>query len=343
MNTFINSPAFIAKDQTTINMSDPQGPKATEIECKDDSATSSQTPTNDQGPDNQEAPVEELPIRIEQPNDAYLVRMPSEVILSITDHMDRQSLRSLALTSARLYHTVSNAFYRSFNYETYRQALEAGDFAQIERCIKHNAAPSNVIWTKENAKPQFPFFRARRDLLPHLDHKPINYLDFAFHEGKMTADQCLFVLQRLVENGGDIATTWTDFNHELEPEQLCNELLDPLGWKPIYDGEVSDIWEAKLNLLDRYKGIDSFERRHLVSILTSLRKVEDRIRAQGVSVLRRNAKACLVELTAMLPSYSEESDIPTDSLGNFPQTRIHSFSLRVRDDVDSWWYRYMRY
>ncbi|RSL87166.1 hypothetical protein CEP52_015605 [Fusarium oligoseptatum] len=201
-------------------MSDPQEPKATEIDCKDDSATSSQTPTNDQGPDNQEAPVEELPIRIEQPNDAYLVRMPSEVILSITEHMDRQSLKSLALTSARLHHTVSDAFYQSFNYETYRQALEAGDFAQIERCIEHNAAPSNVIWTKENAKPQFPFFRARRDLLPHLDHKPINYLDFAFHEGKMTADQCLFVLQRLVENGGDIATTWTDFNDELEPEQV---------------------------------------------------------------------------------------------------------------------------
>ncbi|RSL60382.1 hypothetical protein CEP51_013780 [Fusarium floridanum] len=201
-------------------MSDPQEPKATEIDCKDDSATSSQTPTNDQGPDNQEAPVEELPIRIEQPNDAYLVRMPSEVILSITDHMDRQSLRSLALTSARLYHTVSNAFYRSFNYETYRQALEAGDFAQIERCIEHNAAPSNVIWTKENAKPQFPLLIVRRDLLPYLDHKPINYLVFAFEEGKMTADQCFFVLRRLVKDGGDIATTWTDFDDALKPEEI---------------------------------------------------------------------------------------------------------------------------
>ncbi|KAI8724515.1 hypothetical protein NCS52_00020800 [Fusarium sp. LHS14.1] len=471
-------------------MSDPQGSKTTEIEGEGGSAVSCQTPTNDQGPDNPKAPVEKLPDRVEQPEDAYLVKMPSEIILSITEHMDRQSLRSLALTSSELHYTVRAEFYRSFNYETYRLALKTGDFDQIQRCIAHNAAPVDIVWGKEHEEPATPAHENRRDLLGYLDHKPINYLVFAFEEGKITADQCLFVLRRLVENRGDIATAWTDFE-DLEPErigkraefagkmkhiphyfllafrkeidnaklegaasiicylsakgfnfprevpaylynsgfesrsrsredylefvpmgrtydhapitwmmrsacppsvleaflkrlrrqgatltsplekcpeslryrqsylkhgvidyeqdtmttelwflamQLYDDLLDPLGWRPIYDGEVSDIWESKLDLLDRYQGIDDSERRHLVSILKSLRNIEDKVRAQGVSVFRRNARrACWTELTAMLPSESEGSYISmfsdTDSLTD----RVHRFSLQVRFDAGPWW------
>ncbi|KAJ3470096.1 hypothetical protein MRS44_000195 [Fusarium solani] len=451
-------------------MSNPQGSKTTEIECEGGSAASCQTPTNDQGPDNHEAPVEKIPVRAEQPNDAYLVKMPSEIILSITEHMDRQSLRSLALTSSRLHHTVCDEFYRSFNYETFRLALKTGDFAQIQRCIAHNAAPADVTWGKEHEEPARPAHRNRRDLLHYFDHKPINYLDFAFQEGKMTADQCLFLLRWLLKNGGDIATTWADFddmyptsigelarfngkmNHiphyfliallketdrtklegaasiicylsdqgfnfpreipvfefklprgsrsredylefvPLEPSnndspmmgmmgsarppsvleaflkqlrrqgatltsplekcpesfryfqnhrcvlQLYDDLLDPLKWRPIYDGEVGDIWEAKLNLLDRYQGMDDYERPYLVSILASVRKVEDKIRAQGVSVVRRNARACWLELMETLPSRKEKSEIPMDSFHDVCTTdRVHRFTLEYRINAGKWW------
>ncbi|KAL6357402.1 hypothetical protein LRP88_07564 [Fusarium phalaenopsidis] len=450
-------------------MSDPQGSKTTEIECEGDSAASCQTPTNDQGPDNHEAPVERLPVQIEQPSNAYLVKMPSEIILSITEHMDRQNLRSLALTSSRLHHTVRDEFYRSSNYETFHLALEAGDFAAIKRCIERKVASADAVWRWE----------------------PINYLMPAFEKDKMTADQCFYVLRWLVRNGGDLATACTNFKpgsmdkqaqfartlrhmphlflrafgveadktklegaaniicyllaqgftlprevqfvdygsmritKDLEyrdsipgfvpltfhshspmawimrsacppsvleafleqlqrqgatltspieqcPESLrCaqdwgfvgqvyepktvkydtlttefwglvmglfNDLLDPLIWKPVYDGEVGDIWEAKLKLLDTHQGLDDFEKRHFLSILAALRKIEVKIRAEGGLDIERDEEACWRELWSALPDFAGESEVlKFDDGGRCPADRVHRFGFRRIINPVSYW------
>ncbi|KAI8692634.1 hypothetical protein NCS56_00020400 [Fusarium sp. Ph1] len=417
-------------------MSDPQGSKTTEIECEGDSAASCQTPTNDQGPDNHEAPVERLPVQIEQPSNAYLVKMPSEIILSITEHMDRQNLRSLALTSSRLHHTVRDEFYRSSNYETFHLALEAGDFAAIKRCIERKVASADAVW------------------------RPINYLMPAFEKDKMTADQCFYVLRWLVRNGGDLATACTNFkpgsmdkqaqfartlrhmphlflrafgveadktklegaaniicyllaqgftlprevqfvdygsmritkdleyrdsipgfvpltfhSHSpmawimreppmrprlglvgqvYEPKTvkydtlttefwglvmgLFNDLLDPLIWKPVYDGEVGDIWEAKLKLLDTHQGLDDFEKRHFLSILAALRKIEVKIRAEGGLDIERDEEACWRELWSALPDFAGESEVlKFDDGGRCPADRVHRFGFRRIINPVSYW------
>ncbi|RSL47858.1 hypothetical protein CEP54_013205 [Fusarium duplospermum] len=446
-------------------MSDPQGSKATETECEGNSATSSQTPTNDQGPGNREAPGEELPARIEQPSNAYLSKMPAEIILSITEHLGRQSLKSLALTSSRLHHTVSDAFYRSFNYETLHIALDEGDYEMFQRCIDHKAASATAVWGAEHA-------RKHNDNIRFFSFKPIDYLTLAFKEDKMTADQCFNVLQWLVDNDGDLTSPCNDlhllwiwpeqirlaktmkhmshtflrafltvadrakldvtaeiicylsakgFNfprgvplrdsnpynrsdeaiNEFSPlgitthsplawmmgsaypprvleaflkqlqsqgatlaspleecpesfrcdiinasdgpriiaqdtlltqfwalaANLYNDLLDPLGWRPVYNGEVGDIWEAKLNLLDMYQGIDDSERRHLLSILAALRKIEAGSQTKGGLAIRHDAKACWRELSNALSNSADETKI-TKFNGYEPADRVHRFSFK---------------
>ncbi|EEU44094.1 uncharacterized protein NECHADRAFT_74146 [Fusarium vanettenii 77-13-4] len=465
-------------------MSDPQGSKATEIECEGGSAASCQTPTNDQGPDNHEAPVEKLPDRVEQPDNAYLVKMPSEIILSVTEHMDRQSLKSLALTSFGLHITVRAEFYRSSNYETFRLALEAGDFATIERCDEHNAAPADATWVVER------ILTYRGDHTSScFDFRPIDSLMLAFERDKMTPSQCYAMLWWLVEKDSDMATAcipifyWIagnmgnefqfaktmkhiphsflrafavetdraklagaaisicflserDFNFpreilvqgnaegyghkcrsreslsefaplrfddkspmermmrsacppmvleaflkrlqrqgatltsplercpeslrctqplisltRLPPDQcmspdvedtlmtkysnlvvgLYNDLLDPLIWRPAYNGEIGDIWERKLKLLDTYQGIDEIEKRHLLSILAVLRKIEDN------SWIRRDEEACLRELLSALPDSRDESEILKVNEEGDPADRVHRFSFkRFHNPMDLW-------
>ncbi|KAL2684662.1 hypothetical protein Neosp_005744 [[Neocosmospora] mangrovei] len=462
-------------------MSDPQGSKATEIEREDGSAASCQTPTNDKGPDNNEAPVKKLPDRVEQPNNAYLVKMPSEIILSITEHMDRQSLRSLALTSFGLHITVRAEFYRSSNYETFRLALAAGDFATIERCDEHNAAPADATWVEELAgelddDPPDIFY-----------YRPIDYLMFAFEKDKMTLNKCYAMLWWLVEKGSDMSTACIplsyriagnegkefqfaktmkhmphsflrafavetdraklaaaaisicflsergftfpreilveDYGHKYRsreslsdfapvrfragspmarmmrsacppmvleaflkqlqlqgatltsplercPESLrcaqpflsltgrhqsmeiCredtlitqysnlvvglyNDLLDPLIWRPTYNGDIGDIWERKLKLLDTYQGIDEIEKRHLLSILAVLRKIEDN------SWIRRDEETCLRELLSALPDSRDESEILKVNEEGDPADRVHRFSFKHFDDpMGLWRFRY---
>lgn len=432
---------------------------------------------SNQEPVHHDAPVEVPPVS-EQPNDAHLAKMPSEIILSIAEHMDRQSLKRLALTSSKLHHTVRSEFYRSFNYETFRLALKGGDFDMIQRCIMHNAAPVDVTWGSEHAS------RRRSDPLRLLEHKPINYLIPAFAEGKMTADQCLHVLRWLVENGGDMAAACANFRdmdwdvakeqvefgrslklmphsvlcllvaetdrakldgvasiicyllaqgfnlprcmpvltgapipmgRDTHPEfvplqfrehgcmarlmrsacppsvleaflkqlrrrgatltsplekgprslrrvyqysagrllnyerdtlatqiwsfvvELYNDLLDPASWKPAYDGEVGDVWEAKLDLLDAYEGVDDSERLLLRSILAALRSIEARARAEGVPVMKRDARACWRELTAALPSSATSEQQQQQTVDPAPADRVHRFSLLARPDPDEFW------
>ncbi|KAJ4321135.1 hypothetical protein N0V84_005487 [Fusarium piperis] len=436
-------------------------------------------------------------------HDINLAKMPSEIILSIAEHMDRQSLRNLALTSSRLHQTVRSKFYRGFNHETFRLALEEGDFAMIQRCMAHDAAPVDVTWGREHPKsaddenvhsldrmphdrPQY-FDPVPSDLHRYVDHKPINYLIPAFGEGKMTADECLHVLRWLVENGGDIAAACADFrdknwdvaklqiefgrNLKLMPYsilrllvaetdrakldgiasmicyllaqgfnfsrcmpvfndvpdprrrdgypkfvplifsdpgcmarmmnsacppsvleaflkqlrhqgvmltsplekgpkslrnvywledgklipferdtlvtqtwslvvELYNDLLDPARWKPAYDGEVGDIWEAKLDLLDTYKGVDDSERATLRSILAGLRKIEAKARAEGGLVIKRDQRACWRELAATLSSYTHDPDTASAAdVDSPPAERVHSFSLSPRPDPEKIWER----
>ncbi|KAI8683549.1 hypothetical protein NCS57_00019400 [Fusarium keratoplasticum] len=448
-------------------MSDPQESKATGVGCEGGSA-SCQTPTNDQGPGNHEAPVEKLPVRAEQPEDAYIVRMPSEIILSIAEHMDRQSLRSLALTSSRLHHTVRDEFYRSSNYENFRLALEAGDIAMIERCHERNAAPVDAAWVRERA-------RRYEDPPGCFDYRPIDYLMLAFEENKMTPSQCYAILSWLVEEGSDLATAcipfryWIDgnmgkefqfartmrhmphsflrafavetdrtklagaaisicclsdrgFNFPREalngyygcirwskaslweftpppyrdnssmirmmrsacppmvleaflkqlqrqgatltsplercPESfrcsqpciqiqespdirmqvvshdtlgtqfwilvrgLYSDLLEPLIWKPVYNGEIGDIFAERLKLLDKYQGIDEIEKRHILSILAVLRKIEDN------SQIRRDAEACWREISSVLTDFHDHSEILKVNEYGAPADRVHRFSFR---------------
>lgn len=470
-------------------MSDPQESKTTEIECEGGSAASCQTPTNDQRLDNHETPVEKIPVRAEQSEDAYLVKIPSEIILSIAERIDRQSLRSLALTSARLNQTLRGEFYRRHKCETFRQALEAGDFGQIQRCIEHNAAPADAVWVKE--RPGEPSYKPP----DYFDYRPIDYLMLAFEKDKMTPNQCYAMLEWLVEKGSDMATACIPFRYwiagnmgqefefvramrhmphsflraftvesdraklagaassicfladrgftfprhilvtdygcvrrsreslseftpllfdtyspitrimrsacppmvleaflkqlqrqgatltspleqcpeSLRREQIAmscpwmspdirtsacmeftllsdfstlaiglyNDLLDPLIWKPVYNGETGDIWEKKVDLLDMYQGIDEVEKHHLLSILAALRKIE------GNSRIRCDAKACMWELSSALPDCEDEPEIESYSgdrwdddeynPSNEPDDRVHRF-IMGRYSLESVWH-----
>lgn len=118
--------------------------------------------------------------------------------------------------------------------------------------------------------------------------------------------------------------------------ELYNDLFDPQRWKPLYIGEVGDIWVEKVRLLDEYEGINDVERLLLVSILSALRKIEARAQTSGGLDIGRDAKACWYELSMTFESFFDDDQL-LDSQYRHPEDRMHRFALWVSWDPQKLW------
>ncbi|KAI8683550.1 F-box domain-containing protein [Fusarium keratoplasticum] len=157
-------------------------------------------------PGDAEAPVasfEEFSVSNGSPN-ANLARLPDEIVLFIIKHLRRASLKSLALTCANLRRIVLPDFYRSGKYKTFRLALRSGDLEMVKQCAEYGAAPVNGVWKVGFREDDRVKECECSTLFSHLVHRPIHFLTLGLDNDETTADQCLEVLQWLVDNDSDI-------------------------------------------------------------------------------------------------------------------------------------------
>ncbi|UPK99148.1 hypothetical protein LCI18_010083 [Fusarium solani-melongenae] len=410
-----------------------------------------------------------------------LDRLPDEIVLSIIKHMRRAKLKSLALTCTNLRRVVLPEFYRSGNYRTFRLALRSGSLEMVKQCAEYGSAPINGGWKVGHREDGRVKECECTTLFSHLVHRPIHFLALGLDNDETTAEQCLEVLQWLVDNDSDITagsiddpgwntieanaqiefarrmkhmpcsflhifkmsidrdkldgvarivchlssegfnfprlvqgvgstlrsneeyTGFTplsydspflvttlmrsacppslleaflkqlkrqgvkltcprdscppqfkyselidDHDGDFDPAptiltqvwelvaELYNDLFDPQRWKPVYIGEVGDIWEEKVRLLDEYEGINDVERLLLGSILSALRKIEARAQASGGLDIGRDAKTCWYELSMTFESFFDDDQL-LDSLYWNPEDRMHRFALWVSWDPQKLW------
>ncbi|KAF4993728.1 hypothetical protein FDECE_13334 [Fusarium decemcellulare] len=102
-----------------------------------------------------------------------------------------------------------------------------------------------------------------------------------------------------VENG--FFTDYLSFGSMRTPVRcivggLYDDLLRPWGWKEKYPGEITDIFEQKIQLLRKYHGATEMELSILESILHAVRTIQIRSVALNGLDIERDAKTCWYEL-----------------------------------------------
>ncbi|RSL39478.1 hypothetical protein CEP53_014028 [Fusarium sp. AF-6] len=118
--------------------------------------------------------------------------------------------------------------------------------------------------------------------------------------------------------------------------ELYNDLFDPQRWKPLYIGEVGDIWVEKVRLLHEYEGIDDVESRLLIAILSALRKIEARAQASEGLDFERDAKVCWHELCMAFQPFFDDDQL-LDSQFRHREDRMHRFCLWLSWDPRKLW------
>ncbi|KAM0428631.1 hypothetical protein ACHAPT_006994 [Fusarium lateritium] len=116
--------------------------------------------------------------------------------------------------------------------------------------------------------------------------------------------------------------------------ELYNDLLDPQRWKPAHNGEIGDIWGAKISLLVKYEGVDDVERRLLTSILAALRRIETMANTSGGLEIKRDAKTCWWHLSMALASFAHDPELPEAQVLD---DRMHRFHLWVNFNPRQHW------
>lgn len=91
---------------------------------------------------------EQHPTATESNTCCPFLSVPNEIILLFVEKgsLDRNSLRDLALTSSRLFQVTRPIFYKGYNYEAFRRAVNQFDVAAMERCALFDAAPVDFEW-----------------------------------------------------------------------------------------------------------------------------------------------------------------------------------------------------
>ncbi|RSL60383.1 hypothetical protein CEP51_013781 [Fusarium floridanum] len=118
--------------------------------------------------------------------------------------------------------------------------------------------------------------------------------------------------------------------------ELYNDLFDPQRWKPLYIGEVGDIWVEKVRLLHEYEGIDDVEARLLIAILSALRKIEARAQASEGLDFERDAKTCWHELCMAFEPFFDDDQL-LNSQFRHREDRMHRFCLWLSWDPRKLW------
>ncbi|KAM0552634.1 hypothetical protein ACHAPJ_007731 [Fusarium lateritium] len=341
-----------------------------------------------------------------------LALLPTEIIVMIAENINgprinvRQDLKSLALSSAKLFDTVRPIFYCSRHYHDFHQALLEADVQKMERCHEFGALDTDHFWNLKKRQCQ-----CKDNKMEHRVHRPVDVLleslsntswklnhtyglMWLYSKGYSVRNWWNFmkvpgspnlmpeVLLNLLQSGssrheaeglcgmirflsdqGLPMPLWVDpdrspaFDDKEEPQDDFNpgntwhyltmqialrshcppmvleillqefarrnffltscamdtmeappelkdwfdaqppaegydgspwfieddiddvisglyaDLMDPSGWNEEYKGETVAIWEAKLNLLVRYRALDEFEHAVFVGILDALREI----------------------------------------------------------------------
>ncbi|KAF4459092.1 hypothetical protein FALBO_14152 [Fusarium albosuccineum] len=123
-----------------------------------------------------------------------LLQLPAEILIHIAEDesLEKEDLRSLALTSSRLSNVATVPFYRADNFFTFSQAIRDADVGMLERCKRFGAMPPCIF--KEN----FPCRCIAYRTTTHTT--PLRLLAENLIEDEGSALACLDVLRWLLAN-----------------------------------------------------------------------------------------------------------------------------------------------
>ncbi|KAF5580246.1 hypothetical protein FPANT_9387 [Fusarium pseudoanthophilum] len=103
-----------------------------------------------------------------------LARLPVELMHMVAKNMNKprtKDLRSLALSSAKLFNAIRPFYYKSGRFEDFREALKTADVARMERCYQFGGVDASIVWRKKHDK-----CKGRNELAKHRQNRPIDIL-----------------------------------------------------------------------------------------------------------------------------------------------------------------------
>ncbi|KAJ3521689.1 hypothetical protein NM208_g13176 [Fusarium decemcellulare] len=85
----------------------------------------------------------QVPGATRPPQSSRLLQIPTEILIHIAEDksLEKEDLRSLALTSSRLSNVATVPFYRADNFFTFSQAIRDADIGMLERCALPTEQP----------------------------------------------------------------------------------------------------------------------------------------------------------------------------------------------------------
>ncbi|KAF5004745.1 hypothetical protein FDECE_8772 [Fusarium decemcellulare] len=116
-----------------------------------------------------------------------------------------------------------------------------------------------------------------------------------------------------------------------------DDLFDPQAWKPAYVGEMGDILEAKIQVLDTYAAITFNEKMILKAILASIRGIEARERACGALFSEIDGLQCWYELCMSVHEFVKSRQLPERN-SPLRMPRLHEFQTGLHWDPQLAWF-----
>ncbi|KAJ3521691.1 hypothetical protein NM208_g13177 [Fusarium decemcellulare] len=116
-----------------------------------------------------------------------------------------------------------------------------------------------------------------------------------------------------------------------------DDLFDPQAWRPAYVGEMGDILEAKIQVLDTYAGITFNEKKILQAILASIRGIEARERVCGALFAEIDGLQCWYELCMSVHEFVKSRQLPERN-SPLRMPRLHEFQTGLHWDPQLAWF-----
>ncbi|KAH7133054.1 hypothetical protein B0J13DRAFT_528986 [Dactylonectria estremocensis] len=259
---------------------------------------------------------EQHPTATESNTCCPFLSVPNEIILLFVEKgsLDRNSLRDLALTSSRLFQVTRPIFYKGYNYEAFRRAVNQFDVAAMERCALFDAAPVDFEWNVPS--PCWVYSDDSDDILERGWTKtPLATLEKDLgHEHR-----------RVISHPGIIAAN--TFAGLLRPESYRE-------WA--YPGEFADMMEEKVNLLIKYKAVDDVEQDAFEKLAGALKEISRLHPGPGNRNREQHALLCWHKICMSLRFLSDRPHMGRD-VGDHGRLHVFSDSRREPWDPRSIW------
>ncbi|KAF5676611.1 hypothetical protein FHETE_2107 [Fusarium heterosporum] len=288
--------------------------------------------------------------------ESTLALLSTEILLKITgepgkdeETLSARDFKALALSCSRLFHLVGPMYYFADNCSVLQSAFKHADVETMERCRQHGALVRDG-WELSKAC-QCPSER------PHRRYYPFDSLLECVAIGIVPIDLCIEALRWLMRYAYDLIEQvdqyWWDSNGDCHhmpelivtllgnstdrarTEGICQMIRLSEGWIEEHDGQVVETLEQKLNLLIKYRTVDTDEKTALRSVLKILKEYSTLARQQGKLDMNRIGKKCWQKLVAALRPWGYDDDFVAskDFCTMLPYTsndepkRVHRFYI----------------